>query len=93
MSKKIIWILVAIVLVLVVGIAAYLWGTKSGSQISAGQVGQAISDYLNKSEAKVAESCSAYKTSGDYRYLDVGGKYTGVWSGGRIVGVCRGAGK
>jgi len=89
MSKKVVWIVVIVVLALIVGVVAYLWGTGNGSQISASQAGQAISDYLNKSEAKVAESCSAYQTSGDYSYLDVGGKYIGVWSGGRIVGVCQ----
>jgi hypothetical protein len=89
MSKKLIWILIAVVLVITVGAVAYIWGTKSSPQTDASQVGKAISDYLNMSQARSAESCGSWTSSGNYSILDVGGKYKGVINQqGNISGVC-----
>ena len=88
MNKKILWAIVIVLLLAIIGYGGYWWGTKKSS-MNANDAAKAISDYLNQSQARSVDKCAAYQTSGDYSYLDVGGKYIGVWSGGRIVGVCQ----
>lgn len=58
-------------------------------KITAEQVMEAISDYLNASEARFnLEECSTFARQG-YKFVDVGGKYIGVFDGLKMAGICK----
>ena len=88
MNKKIVWAIVIVLILAAIGYGAYWWGSKKSS-MNANQAAQAISNYLNQSQAMVQKNpCAAFQSDPDNMIVDVGGKYKGVWSGGSIVGVC-----
>lgn len=88
MNKKVFWGIIIVFLLAAVGYGAYWWGAKKSS-MSASDAAKAISDYLNQSQARAVNDCAAFNTASDVSILDVGGKYKGVWSGGKIVDVCQ----
>jgi hypothetical protein len=88
MSKKLIWAIVVVVLLVVIGYGAYRFGSKERMDVN--QAAKVVTEYLNQSQARAVEECRVWVTGGDYVYIDVGGKYVGVWDRktGRLVGIC-----